>query len=90
VQRALRDGAIGLKLRSLLGTPLAPAEVDRARSLVMRSAGIAGAVEVARRYAGEAARAAEELGDGLIPKSLAALSGSVLEDLESVVRRVDA
>jgi heptaprenyl diphosphate synthase len=90
VQRALNDERVGVALRALLGAPLAPHEVDSARELVTRSNGIAESVEVARRYASEATAAAELLGDGLIPKSLAALSMTVLEDLESVAARVDA
>jgi heptaprenyl diphosphate synthase len=82
VQRALLDDHTGPTLRALLGAPLAPQEIATARELVVSSGGIAASLAVAHRFATEAATAAEVLGDGLIPKSLAALSMSVYEDLE--------
>jgi heptaprenyl diphosphate synthase len=87
VQRALLDPTVGAELSALLGTPLTPPQVERARDLVRESNGIAAATEVAQRFAVEAAAASELLGDGLIPKSLAALSMSVLEDLDRATQR---
>jgi heptaprenyl diphosphate synthase len=86
VQRALLDPRVSKELSTLLGAPLNPAEVERARELVAGSDGIAAAVGVAQRFALQAAGASELLGDGLIPKSLAALSMSVLEDLDLATR----
>ena len=52
VQRALRDAHIGPELGALLGRPLAPAEIDRARALVASSSAIAAAAQRWRaRYA---------------------------------------
>jgi heptaprenyl diphosphate synthase len=82
VLRALRDPGVAEDLRSLLGRPLSPAEVDVARGLIMASGGIPASVSVARRYAEDAASAAHLLGDGPVVKSLTALSFGLLEDLE--------
>jgi heptaprenyl diphosphate synthase len=82
VLRALHDPGVADELRSLLGRPLSPAEVDIARGLIMASGGIPASVSVARRYAEDAASAAHLLGDGPVVKSLTALSFGLLEDLE--------
>jgi heptaprenyl diphosphate synthase len=87
VQRALLDGRSGPELRALLGAPLSPEEVEVARRLVVQSGGVAEAVEVAGRFALDAVTASERLGDGLVPKSLAALSMSVYGDLLDGLRR---
>ncbi|HWD25084.1 MAG TPA: polyprenyl synthetase family protein [Acidimicrobiales bacterium] len=86
VQRALHDESVGTELRDLLGAPLGPHEVTLACELVMASSGIKQAVDVAKRYADDAIAASEQLGDDLIPKSLAALSASVYEDLDRTAR----
>jgi heptaprenyl diphosphate synthase len=82
VLRALGDPAVSEELRSLLGRPLSPAEVEVARGLIMTSNGIPASVSVARRYAEDAASAVHLLGDGPVVKSLTALSFGLLEDLE--------
>jgi heptaprenyl diphosphate synthase len=82
VLRALHDPGVGEELRTLLGRPLSPAEVEIARGLIMASSGIQASVSVARRYAEDAASAAHKLGDGPVVKSLTALSFGLLEDLE--------
>jgi heptaprenyl diphosphate synthase len=82
VLRALGDPGVAGELRSLLGRPLSPAEVEIARGLIMASGGIPASVQVARRYAEDAASAAHLLGDGPVVKSLTALSFGLLEDLE--------
>jgi len=88
VQRALRDRRYGAELRTILGRPLGRDEVEVARALVAASTGTAQAAEVARRYAVEAVEAVESLGDGLLPRSLAALSMGLLDDLERCARRL--
>jgi heptaprenyl diphosphate synthase len=87
VLRALAEEGTGPELKALLGTPLGPTEVDTARRIVTRSGGIAATVDAARAYSADAARASERLGDGLVPKSLTALSVSVFEDLERLANR---
>ena len=82
VQEALVDPEIGGELRALLGGPLDPAQVESARALVAASRGIAISAEHARRFSNDAQRAAAELGDGVVPKALAQLSVSLLDDLE--------
>lgn len=82
VLRALKDPSVAEELRLLLGRPLSPAEVEVARALIVRSGGIQASVSVARRYAKDAAAAAQLLGDGPVVKSLTALSYGLLEDLD--------
>jgi heptaprenyl diphosphate synthase len=82
VQHALLDPRVGAELRSLLGKPLKPEQVEIARRLVSASSGIAASAEHARRYALAAAKAAEGLGDGPVPKALAQLGLGLLDDLE--------
>ncbi len=82
VQRALRDPAVGPRLRDILGHPLEQAEREEARALVASSPGIAAAHEVARQYATTAAAAASRLGDGVIPKALVEFAHEVVDDLE--------
>ena len=86
VQRALRDRHLGPELRGLLGHALGREEVEVARALVASSTGIAQATDVARRYALEAVEATESLGGGILPRSLAALSMGLVDDLERCAR----
>jgi heptaprenyl diphosphate synthase len=88
VQRALVDPVVGAKLRDLLGKPLDQSEREEARALVAASPGITAAHEIAREYAQTAAGAARRLGEGLIPKALAELGYSVVDDLERSAAKV--
>jgi heptaprenyl diphosphate synthase len=83
VQRALADPDVGWKLRSLLGRPLDLEERELARALVASSAGISAAIEVAERYAAEAAEAAVGLGDGEVATSFGRLSAYLVLDLKA-------
>jgi heptaprenyl diphosphate synthase len=82
VQRALRDRAVGARLRDLLGHPLDHGEREEARALVAASPGISAAHDIAREYAKTAAAAATRLGDGLVPKALVEFAHNVVDDLE--------
>jgi heptaprenyl diphosphate synthase len=88
VQRALRDLAVGPRLRSLLGHPLDQVEREEARALVAASSGISASHEIARNYARTAAAAAARLGEGLIPKMLVEFGYNAVDDLERSAARV--
>ena len=63
VIRSMADTAVGDELRELLGAPLDGPARDRARVLVRDGGGIDEALEVARRWAGQAAAALTDLPD---------------------------
>ena len=79
---ALDDPSIGPELRSLLGQPLAQPERDKAREIVANSPGVPGTVEVARRYAADAAEAAARIRSPRVAAGLTRLADSLLEGLE--------
>ncbi len=81
VLRALNDREVGEELQDLLGRHLGEEDLDRARTLVAASSGIAAAEEVAARYAAEAAEAAAALGDGPVPDALARLGTALVDEL---------
>ena len=72
---ALADPDAGPELRALLGQPLAQPERDKARAIVMASAGIAAAVDVAR---GPTSRRAKEATAGVDPACAARRASSRL------------
>jgi len=81
VLRALSDRKVGGELQALLGRRLGDEDLDRARTLVGASSGIADAEEMAGRYAAEAAEAAAALGDGPVPDALARLGTALVDEL---------
>ncbi len=78
---ALTDPDAGPDLRALLGQPLAQPERDKARSIVVATAGIATAVEAARRYVGQAHAAAEHIEAPELRDGLRRLADELLTDL---------
>jgi heptaprenyl diphosphate synthase len=78
VIRALAEPVAGPELRALLGSPLDEAERDKARAVVRSSGGVEAALVVARRYADDAAAAAEGLPAA---SALGALGHRLLDDL---------
>jgi heptaprenyl diphosphate synthase len=88
VQRALRDPAVGPRLRDLLGHPLNQGEREEARALVSASPAISAAHGMARDYARTAAAAAARLGDGVIPKALVEFGYNVVDDLQDSTAKV--
>jgi heptaprenyl diphosphate synthase len=78
---ALADPECGPELRSLLGAPLAEPERAKAREIVAGSPGIPGTVAVARRYAAEAAEAADGVRSSAVAAGLRRLTDSLLEGL---------
>jgi heptaprenyl diphosphate synthase len=80
VLRALASPDAG-ELRNLLGRPLQPAEVARARDLVRTNGAVHSACEVARRYADDAARALEPVVDGPIAAALRGLGHHLVDGI---------
>jgi heptaprenyl diphosphate synthase len=78
---ALEEPGTGSELRTLLGQPLAQPERDKARAIVAGSAGVAGTVEVARRYAADAVEATAGLGSPAVVAGLTRLATSLVEGL---------
>jgi heptaprenyl diphosphate synthase len=81
VLRALRDPSIGDELRDLLGRPLDPTGVDRARTLVRSGTAIAESLTVARAYCDEATVALAVLDEGPAVDQLAATANGLLETI---------
>jgi heptaprenyl diphosphate synthase len=78
---ALADPDAGPALRALLGVPLAQPERDKARDIVMESAGIAESVQAARRYVGEAQEATAGISQPELRSGLSHLAAELLSDL---------
>jgi heptaprenyl diphosphate synthase len=78
---ALDDPEVGSELRPLLGQPLGQPERDKARSIVAESRAIASSVEVARRYADQAALAAHSGCSSTLASGLTRLAHSLVDDL---------
>jgi heptaprenyl diphosphate synthase len=78
---ALEDPEAGSELRTLLGQPLGQPERDKARAIVADSPGIAGTVDVARRYAAEASEAAGGVRSSEVTAGLRRLASSLVDDL---------
>ncbi|MDJ0768534.1 MAG: polyprenyl synthetase family protein [Ilumatobacter sp.] len=79
VLRTLAVGdATADELRDLLGSPLEPAERDKALAIVRSNGGIPSAMETARDYVGRATTACEQLGDGPVVDALRAAPGALL------------
>jgi geranylgeranyl pyrophosphate synthase len=81
VIRALAMQGVGPDLSDLLGTPLSPAERDRARDLVRTSGAVEEAVAVAGEWAAKAASALAPMGDTEVARSLSTLPRHLLTDL---------
>jgi heptaprenyl diphosphate synthase len=80
---ALEDPDAGSELRNLLGQPLGQPERDKARAIVAESRGVRGTVDVARRYAADAADAAAGAGSPAVAGGLARLATLLLDDLSA-------
>ena len=78
---ALEDPDAGPELRTLLGQPLGQPERDKARAIVAASVGVAGTVEVARRYVVDATAAVAGIRSPSVSDGLVRLAGSLLDDL---------
>jgi heptaprenyl diphosphate synthase len=93
VIRALASGSptsgasdSGESLRKLLGNPLSPSEVERARALVKENGAVSAAKGVARGYAAQAAAAFDKVtggvsGDGPVSAALRSLGDDLIENL---------
>jgi heptaprenyl diphosphate synthase len=78
---ALAEPDAGPNLQALLGVPLAQPERDKARAIVMESAGIAESVDVARRYVDDAQKATAGIGQPELRTGLSRLVADLLSDL---------
>ncbi len=78
---ALADPDTGPELRTLLGSPLAQPERDKARAIVTASSGPAATVVAGRRYADQAAEAAAGVGSPELARGLTALAYALLDGL---------
>jgi heptaprenyl diphosphate synthase len=78
---ALAEPDTGPNLQALLGVPLAQPERDKARAIVMESAGIAEAVDVARRYVDDAQKATAGIVQPELRAGLSRLAADLLSDL---------
>jgi len=78
---ALADPEAGPELTPLLGQPLGQPERDKARSIVAESGAIAQSVEVARRYAEQAAAAARSGPSTELAAGFTNLAHSLVDDL---------
>ncbi len=78
---ALADPEAGPELSPLLGQPLGQPERDKARGIVAASGAIGGSVEVARRYAEQAAAAAGSGPSPELAEAFTNLAHSLVDDL---------
>jgi heptaprenyl diphosphate synthase len=78
---AIADPVIGPQLKGILGSPLGPAELEDSRSAVVASGAIDATLEVGRRFADEAERAATEASTPELARALGDLARSVLDEL---------
>ncbi|MBK9180276.1 MAG: polyprenyl synthetase family protein [Acidimicrobiales bacterium] len=69
------------ELRGLLGHPLGPGEMERARALVRANGAVAGSVRTARDFAEQAVATLAPLGDGTATGSLAAATLHLVDHL---------
>ncbi len=88
VIRALTATEGSEALRSLLGAPLEPAQVDAVRTIIRSDGAVGAAIDVARRYAGESAAALADLpggGEGgeQVMAALASLGDHLIENIPS-------
>ncbi|MGH9066686.1 MAG: polyprenyl synthetase family protein [Acidimicrobiales bacterium] len=79
VIRALAEPDVGPELADLLGRPLDPPELDKARATVTASGGIAAATSEARRWADRAAAAAASLEEGTTCDALQGLAYALVD-----------
>jgi len=78
---ALQDPETGRELRPLLGQPLDLPERDKARAIVADSPAVAATLVAGRRYAAEAAEAAEAVPGTELGPVLGTLAHSLLDDI---------
>jgi heptaprenyl diphosphate synthase len=78
---AFADSATGPQLRTLLGNPLGPDELEEVRAAVTSSGAIDATLEVGRRYAEEAEQAATGAPTPELAKAFAELARSVMDDV---------
>jgi heptaprenyl diphosphate synthase len=78
---ALSEENAGRELRAMLGQPLGQPDRDKARAVVSASTAIATTVAAGRRYAEQAAKAAEGVGSPALASGLARLAHALLDDL---------
>jgi heptaprenyl diphosphate synthase len=71
------------ELTALLGRPLEPAEVERARKLVRAGTGVDQTIEVARRHADDAVRSLAPLGESPYTKALSGAAMALLDTIPS-------
>jgi len=81
---ALADPEHGVTLAPMLGQPLDTRAREAARATVAKSNGIGRAVAVGRRFAAEAAEAAEAIADRQLADALVALNQGMLDGLEEL------
>jgi len=78
---AMEDEDTGPELRSLLGRPVTPSELERVRSLVLGSKALRRSLEIARRFGTEALDVAGSLGDDLATRALGELGLGLVDSL---------
>jgi heptaprenyl diphosphate synthase len=83
VLRALADGED--ELRSLLGSPIDGADLDRARSLVRASVGVPQSIEAAQAYVHDAVAALAPFGERPAADALAGAAQHLLVELDAVI-----
>jgi heptaprenyl diphosphate synthase len=76
-------GAAGDDLRALLGKPIAGPELDKALDIVRANGGVRHAVDVARRYADDAAAGVRLLGSNEAIEAMATAPHALLDALDS-------
>lgn len=83
ILRALHTDSEGPQLAALLGGPLGPAEVARARELVRATRGVNDALEVAKRHCDEAIEVISSFEPGPAVNHLHSLASGLLETVPS-------
>jgi heptaprenyl diphosphate synthase len=78
---AFADSDTGPQLRTLLGSPLGPDELEEVRAAVTSSGAIDATLEVGRRYAEEAEQAAVGAPTPELAKAFGELARSVMDDI---------
>jgi heptaprenyl diphosphate synthase len=81
VIHALTDPTIGAELGDLLGRPLQPGEIDRARTLVRSNGSVDASLDLARRYGDEAVAALAPLEPGPAVEHLTAATRELLDTI---------
>jgi heptaprenyl diphosphate synthase len=81
VIRAMAAAETAEALRRLLGRHIEPSAVEEARRLIRSNGAVPAALDVARRYAGEAVEALAGLGDGPEVHTLQALAANLIDNV---------